>query len=107
MIKNPGRYGTRTPGVGIAKIGTITFNPAAYEMMGDPKYLEMFHEYEGNRLFFKPTNDPGQHEVKVNRSGVQYRINSRKFIREYNIPPSDGKPYELEQMGEYYYMEHE
>ncbi len=98
----PGRYGTRTPAVGLAKIGTLTFNRSAYELMGDPQYIEMF--YDG-KLWFKPTNDPGQHEVKVNRSGLQYRINSRRFIREYNIPPSNGNPYQIEQSGEWFYVD--
>ena len=100
--EKPGRYGVRKPAAGLAKIGTITFNPAAYELMGEPQYLEM--TYGDGTLWFRPTTDPGQHEVKVNRTGVQYRINSRRFIREYAIPPSNGSPYEIEQNGEWFCM---
>jgi hypothetical protein len=106
--KTSGRFGTRKASVGLAKIGTITFNPAAYELMGKPERIRLWFDMDdilGRRIWIEPTDDPNALEVKVNRSGLQYRINSRKLVRGWDIPPSSGKPYELVQTGNYFFVD--
>lgn len=84
--------GHRPPAVGVAKIGTITLNPSAYEVMGKPSAVTL--EKVGTRLFIVP-DDEGAYPVKNNRTGLQYRLNCRSFVRDHNIQSSDGKPYRV------------
>ncbi len=86
-----GNFGQRPPGVGIAKVGNITLNPKAYELLGNPSYVHL--EFDG-KLRIIP--GAGQYAVKVNREGKQYRINSRLFVKEHQLQPSNGKAYPAE-----------
>lgn len=86
-----GNFGQRPPGIGIAKIGNITLNPAAYDIMGKPEYVHL--EYK-DKLRIIPK--AGQYKVKINREGRQFRLNARTFVREHGLAPSNGKAYNAE-----------
>ncbi len=84
--------GHRPPAVGVSKIGTITLNPSAYIALGNPRAVDLHKT--GNQLIISPKAE-GQFEVKNNRTGVQYRLNCRSFVRDHNIQSSDGRPYRV------------
>lgn len=101
-FKGRGNRGPRPAAVGIAKQGVFTINPAAYELLDNPSFVELLFDKVNKRVGIRTVEKPSDitFDVRAFPNGLQHRINARRFTKHYGIQPSKGKPFKVEKVGD-------
>lgn len=101
-FKGRGNRGQRPAAVGIAKQGVFTINPAAYELLDKPSFVELLFDKVNKKVGIKAVEKPSNtaFDIRPFPNGLQHRINARRFTRHYGIKPSQGKPFKVEKVGD-------
>lgn len=84
--------------VTIQKRGVISFNRAAFSLLGEPKAVELLYDRERRLVGLRPTDAKVRHahRVRTNTKSTTYLVSGLSFVSHYDIPCEVGHRWEAQ-----------
>jgi hypothetical protein len=90
------------PMISIQASGSIQFNRAAHELLGNPKALKLLYDEENKLIGFRPVSEDEASSYKLHKTvnAERYGFSLKAFANYFGIPLTESRRFEARKFGD-------